>query len=169
MVFSGEAILDKHIIKAHPDVKYKCKVHGCQYLFGTWRGFTNHIKKYNGVTLQNCDFCSEIFSTEQEKQDHEVNHDVSLYPYRCEFCKKYRKRSCDLQKHLNWACVLNPQHIMVCYYCQRKVKGTPNFIFHLKEKHAMKGDSLCFKCQILFHDEDDLEAHLNQNKCKKGG
>ena len=54
MVFSTEEILVKHILRDHPDVKYKCKVHGCQYLFGTRRGFTNHIKKHSGVTLQNC-------------------------------------------------------------------------------------------------------------------
>ena len=81
MVFSSEDILDKHILKGHPDVKYKCKVPGYQYLFGTHGGFTNHMKKHSGVTVQNCDFCNEIFSTEAEKQVHEANLDISKYPF----------------------------------------------------------------------------------------
>ena len=160
-IFSSEDNLDKHILKEHSDVKYKCKVHGCRYLFTTHRGFTNHLKKHSGVTLQNCDFCSKIFSTVEEKLEHKSNHDVSLYLCCCEFCQKYWKRSCDLQKHFNWACVLNPQCILVCFYCGRKVQGTPQFISHLQEKHGMKGNHPCFKCQILFHDIEDLDNHLS--------
>ena len=35
MVFASEQSLDSHIEKEHPDVKQKCKVHGCRYLFTT--------------------------------------------------------------------------------------------------------------------------------------
>ena len=35
MVFASEQSLDSHIKKEHPDVKHKCKVHGCRYLFTT--------------------------------------------------------------------------------------------------------------------------------------
>ena len=144
------------------------QIKGCNYLFSTTRGYLMHARKHYGEKVYKCDFCSQIFSTQADKDEHENSHNVSEYEFRCNYCNKYKRKS-DFTKHLNWSCTKNPERVVGCMYCEERIVGIPNFIRHLQKIHKYRDKFVCTHCQVLFQDDKSLQEHLMENKCKKGG
>ena len=53
-------------------------------------------------------------------------------------------------------------------YCEERIVEIPNFIRHLQKMHKYRDKFVCTHCQVLFQDDESLQEHLMENKCKEG-
>ena len=86
-----------------------------------------------------CDYCTEIYSTHDEKV-----HDEKNYKHQCSHCNKWKKQKSELNHHMKNSCLKNPDRVIECVYCSRSITDIPQSLKHLNEDHKKKGDHLCF-------------------------
>ena len=82
----------EHVEEDHLNFEYVCKMRGCHNLFTTKRGYELHVAIHTDDDYVECDYCDEIFSTEDDKKVHENVHDmfrVSLLTW--QYCTKWKK------------------------------------------------------------------------------
>ena len=73
--------LDVHVDNKHPHITQHCQIKGCNYLFSTTHGYLMHARKHYAEKVYKCDFCSQIFSMQTDKVEHENSHNVSEYEF----------------------------------------------------------------------------------------
>ena len=94
----------EHIEEDHLNFEYVCKMRGCHNLFTTKQGYELHVLIHKDDDYVECDYCDEIFSTEDDKKVHKNVHDKSEYPFKCKYCTKWKKRKCEIKAHLKNSC-----------------------------------------------------------------
>ena len=133
--------LEYHVNNWHTNIKWICEHDGCWHLFSTRQIFVSHVKKVHNTDIVHCNYCNEIYSTEEQRSRHENVHSKKEYKYRCNYYKCWKMQKCDFNRHLKSSCTKNHDCMIACVYCSTEITSIPQFIHHLND--AL--DKSCFQ------------------------
>lgn len=158
--------LCKHYKTHKPGALYKCLYCDKQLTGnGSWH---RHIRLHSGKKPFACHKCNKRYTTKYGLQQHISKTHDKIRPFKCKVCSKKFQTKSHLQVHQE-KIHTRKEAKYVCNICQAKFTSSRELTNH-QRYHAGTAIFLCPFCSQSFTRKDNLNVHIQQDRCpaKKG-
>lgn len=140
---------------------YACPYDGCDKQFMDEEPLIVHLRSHTGQVFQ-CPFCSKMFQSKANFNDHLEMHKADNNRFECSCCKRKFSSKNHLNRHLKLSC---KEKRFRCCYCQEKYTNRCYLYRHIRMKHAKKRrDIECLYCETKCATLGQLNSHLGTHK-----
>ncbi|XP_055609733.1 zinc finger and BTB domain-containing protein 41-like [Uranotaenia lowii] len=147
-----------------------------------------HIRRHQGTTRYNCEYCASSFHTAQEQKLHLQLVHLGADSVECEICGLAFKNTIGLKRHLkshsevrNYKCPHCDKafktnmhlhrhketiHLKVrfnCPYCDISYGRKDKLRMHIERDHDIQSYFICEICVKSFNTNEQLEEHMNHH------
>ncbi|XP_058464355.1 zinc finger protein 2-like [Malaya genurostris] len=157
-----------HIQQKHSDkqLKYPCDYPGCEHVYSTKQGMTNHKKRHDPNFVMPepkhsvCDQCGKTFSTGGALKKHSYIHTGDM-PFECKVCKRRLPTAHKLKEH-----TMRHEGIKnhVCPYCGQKKTTRHELKVHMNY-HTREKQFTCHVCAQVFSNIGNMSRHIKIVHC----
>ncbi|XP_058834118.1 zinc finger protein 501-like [Topomyia yanbarensis] len=157
-----------HIQQKHSEkqLKYPCDYPGCEQVYSTKQGMTNHKKRHDPNFIMPepkhsvCDQCGKTFSTSGALKKHSYIHTGDM-PFECTLCKKRLPTAHKLKEH-----TMRHEGIKnhVCPYCGQKKTTRHELKVHMNY-HTREKQFTCHVCAQVFSNIGNMSRHIKIVHC----